>query len=117
MTGPVLIVDDDEGIRESLEDILRDRGYEVASAANGKDALAFVRAAARKPAVVLLDLMMPVMDGWQVLEALEREALVPRERVVVITAQRDARIPDGVETIKKPMSAASVIAAIERRRG
>jgi CheY-like chemotaxis protein len=116
MSAQVLIVDDDEGIRESLEDILRDRGYQVATAANGRDALALLRAAEVKPAVVLLDLMMPVMDGWEVLDALEREALVPRDRVVVITAQRDARLPDGVETIKKPMTAAAVIDAIERRR-
>ena len=106
MPRVILIVDDDEGI-----------GDPVATAANGREALAWLRAAAQPPTVVLLDLMMPVMDGWQVIDAIEREGLVARDRVVVITAHRDARLPEGVAAIKKPMTAATVLDAIRRRAG
>ncbi|HTJ44600.1 MAG TPA: response regulator [Kofleriaceae bacterium] len=111
----VLIVDDDEGIRESLADILSDHGYPIATAANGRDALEWLRAQSAPPRAILLDLMMPVMDGWQAMEAIERERLVTRDRIIVITAQRDARVPPGVEAIKKPMTAATVLEAIARR--
>ena len=58
----VLVVDDDAGIRESLVLLLEDEGYEVRAAPNGRAALELL--ARWRPAVILLDLMMPVMDGW-----------------------------------------------------
>jgi CheY-like chemotaxis protein len=62
---PVLIVDDDPGVRGLLVDLLEDEGYQVASAANGEEALALLRSGTARPCVILLDLMMPVMNGWQ----------------------------------------------------
>lgn len=58
----ILVVEDDRDIRESLEEILRDAGYVPVLAANGVEALQHLRAAAI-PSVIILDLMMPVMDG------------------------------------------------------
>jgi CheY-like chemotaxis protein len=58
----ILVVDDDPGIRESLVLLLEDEGYEVRAAPNGRAALELL--ARWRPAVILLDLMMPVMDGW-----------------------------------------------------
>lgn len=59
----ILIVDDEESIRRTLADILADAGYTVATAANGAEALTYLRHA-QHPKLILLDLMMPVMDGW-----------------------------------------------------
>ena len=61
--GPVLVVDDDLDIREALAQILEDRGFEVITAANGQEALALLRSLKVCPALILLDLMMPIMDG------------------------------------------------------
>jgi CheY-like chemotaxis protein len=59
-----LIVDDDDDIRETIAETLEDRGYGTARAANGKEALNLLLAGLR-PKIILLDLMMPVMNGWQ----------------------------------------------------
>src|SRR3954470_12387725 len=65
MKKRVLVVDDDPDIRESVRLVLEDEGYEVEEAADGAAALALLRAATTRPDVILLDLMMPVMNGWQ----------------------------------------------------
>lgn len=61
----VLVIDDDTDIREGLREILEDAGYVVTEARNGREALGTLRAAATLPDLILLDLMMPVMDGFQ----------------------------------------------------
>src|SRR5690349_16999267 len=62
--GLVLLIDDDEDLREALADILDEHGYQVVHAGNGQKALELLRAGLR-PGLMLLDLMMPVMDGAQ----------------------------------------------------
>ena len=69
-SGVVLIVDDDRSIREAVGELLTDAGYEVRLAENGAVALDVVRGP-HKPAMMLLDMMMPVMSGFEVLELLE----------------------------------------------
>ena len=70
MTAPVLVVEDDAALRELLAMILESEGIDVETAANGREALA--RMAERFPALVLLDMRMPVMDGWQLCKELVR---------------------------------------------
>jgi CheY-like chemotaxis protein len=65
----ILIVDDDAEAGEALAEILRRRGFQVMVASNGERALAAMRAARCLPSVILLDLMMPVMNGWQFRQA------------------------------------------------
>ena len=90
MTGRgqlVLVVDDDDGIRSVVVPTLEDEGYETAEATNGAEALAYVRA--RMPALILLDMRMPVMNGWE-FAAAYGEIAPPRAPIVVVTAGRDA---------------------------
>lgn len=61
--GPILIIEDDNEIRESLVDILADEGYHVVSAKNGKEGLDYLTTAEKRPCLVFIDLMMPIMDG------------------------------------------------------
>ena len=76
------MVDDDEAIRESLGEALTNEGYDVLYAENGRQALDILRSSS--PGLMLLDLMMPVMSGWEVLEELQSQnATVP---VVVVSA-------------------------------
>ncbi len=60
----VLIVDDDEGIRGAVADLLEDEGFATAQAADGAEALDFLADCSTPPVLILLDLMMPVIDGW-----------------------------------------------------
>ena len=69
----MLIVDDDVDIREILAETLAETGFEVRTACNGLEALAAVRCMKVRPAVILLDLMMPIMDGYGFLEQRERD--------------------------------------------
>ena len=81
-TAHVLVVDDDEGIRGIIQMTLELEGYSVATAANGKEALDRINE--RRPALILLDLMMPIMTGWEVLGQLRTSGLgIP---VVFMTA-------------------------------
>ena len=82
---PVMVVDDDPMTREMLRRILSKRGWSVTEAANGSDALSVL--GRTRPAVVLLDLMMPGMDGFEVLDAMRREANWRDIPVVVVTAK------------------------------
>jgi CheY-like chemotaxis protein len=64
----VIVVEDDEGIRESIRDVLETEGYLVSAFKNGKEALEGLQGQT-SPCLILLDLMMPIMDGWQFMEA------------------------------------------------
>ena len=80
----ILVVDDNDPIRTTLAAVLRDEGYTVHTAQNGRDALEAIRSTSY--AVLLVDLQMPVMDGWELLRSLQEEGIsVP---VVVMSAGR-----------------------------
>jgi len=92
------VVDDDADIRELLTELLKDEGYSVESAANGQEALTWLVAGSSNPCVILLDLMMPIMNGWELgqrLRQLPRFADVP---VIVISADRD--VPAHAQELK-----------------
>ena len=102
---PILIVDDDEDIRDSLAECLELEGFTVATAANGAEGLARLREDAT-PSLVLLDLMMPVMSGWDVLEALKKNADLASIPVVVFTAAGEPTVTDrGLQrpVLRKPI--------------
>jgi CheY-like chemotaxis protein len=83
--GEVMVIEDDFAIRESLRELLEDQGYRVMWAANGKEALARLRAG-HAPKLILLDLMMPVMDGTEFLRAQRLDPELAPIPVVVISA-------------------------------
>jgi len=60
----ILLVEDDDDIRVDLADLLRGEGYEVATASNGEEALKWLHEPSHKVSLILLDLMMPIMNGW-----------------------------------------------------
>jgi len=83
--GLVLVVDDDEMLRETLCEVLADAGYETASAVDGVEALRYLRDGGA-PCVILLDLMMPNMDGWQFRIRQEKDPLLSKIPTAVMTA-------------------------------
>jgi len=90
MNHHLLIIEDDEDIRETLVDVLEDHGYEVNSASNGLEGLEALSASPRLPCLILLDLMMPRMDGAAFRQEQRQREELAGIPVVVISAYRDA---------------------------
>ncbi|HYH09969.1 MAG TPA: response regulator [Thermoanaerobaculia bacterium] len=99
----ILIVDDDDAIRALLQTVLRRRGYQVETARNGAEAIE--RMASCRYALLVLDLMMPIMNGWDVLDHVGALTLAQRPLVLVLTAGIEPRRFDSelvVGLIQKP---------------
>jgi CheY-like chemotaxis protein len=107
----VLVVDDDDAIRESLTLLLEDEGYRVDSAANGREALAVLERVVL-PAVALVDLRMPVMDGVQLIEALRCDSRYARMPVIAFSAASTVAPPAGVPVLRKPIGIEQLLTAI-----
>src|SRR4051812_28977958 len=94
MTGPthdgVLVVEDDAELREILVEMLEDHGYRATAAANGLEALQRLRGDGIRPCLILLDLMMPVMDGSMFWREKQRDPALAGIPVVVVSAYRDS---------------------------
>lgn len=88
-SGEVLVVDDDASIRTMLSFVFHDEGFKVIEAADGRDALDVLRTA--PPALMILDLMMPEVDGVAVLRTRRDEALAAGTRTLVLTAKTDTQ--------------------------
>lgn len=108
----VLIVDDDEGIRETLQDVLTDAGYQALSARDGVEALALLRSPAQpRPSLILLDLRMPHMDGIQFLQEQSRDPQLAGIPVIAMTAERRAHL-SGTPILGKPIDVSKLLDAI-----
>ena len=83
----ILVVDDQPAIREMFAALLEDEGYTVACAANGKDALDYLRQAKELPGLILLDLAMPVMTGYEFLREQRQDATIAAIPVILMTAR------------------------------
>jgi len=101
----ILVVDDDADIRDALEQVLLSAGNRVSTAKNGKDALDLIQTI--RPDVILLDLMMPVMDGFRFREAQKQDRTLADIPVVIISAvaaQNAAALGDVAACLAKPFS-------------
>jgi CheY-like chemotaxis protein len=115
MTTDILLVDDDYDIRDTMSEILSEHGYEIAAAANGQEAIDWLRENAA-PALVLLDWMMPICDGQCFRDKqLADPSLAKIPVVLVSAAPMVERLATGMEGyLKKPVDLASLLAAVER---
>lgn len=82
-----MVVDDDADIRDAVADVLSDEGYPVELAGNGREALDALVGGALKPSLILLDLMMPELDGWGLMAELQKRPDLSGIPVVVFSAQ------------------------------
>jgi CheY-like chemotaxis protein len=114
----ILIVDDDETIREALGDLLTLNGFSVMTAPNGEEALALLRSTPTVPCAILLDLLMPVMDGWGFLEQRGADPKLRRIAVGVMSglASQPSAIPGVQVMLKKPMELPAVMEFISDAR-
>lgn len=112
--GPVLIVEDDKDILETLRQLLELEGYRVSTATNGKEA--FERLANEEhPRLILLDLMMPVMNGWEFLAAKEKNEAFSSIPVLVVSAGGNVPVPASASGfIKKPVELDVLLDAVNK---
>ena len=108
----ILIVEDDPDIRASLRDAFEDEGYLVRCAENGRAGLESLRNEAR-PSAVVLDLLMPVMTGNELYDAMQADPALSGIPVIVSTSEPH-RAPSGCPVVKKPIDLRAMLAAIER---
>src|SRR5260221_3506520 len=101
---PVLIVEDDEDLREMMAQLLGIEGFETAAVANGREALEYLHSV-KKPDVILLDLMMPVMDGWEFRRRQQADPELASVPVIVLSALDAGRAAalDADAFLKKPL--------------
>jgi CheY-like chemotaxis protein len=105
--GVVLVVDDDVEIRETLTQLLQQEGYTVLRAANGEQALEQLRRC--HPNVMLLDLMMPVKSGWEVLEELDESGELGTIPIIVVSAMC---APGARACLRKPVDLDELLAVV-----
>jgi CheY-like chemotaxis protein len=101
---PILIVEDDADLREMMAQLLTLEGFRASTVANGREALEYLRQG-DKPDVILLDLMMPVMDGWEFRRQQQANADLSKVPVIVLSALDQTRAADvnAVAFLKKPL--------------
>ena len=113
----VLVVDDDYAVLDAIKDVLEDEGYEVTLAANGLEALKELRRAG-PPCVILLDLMMPVMNGWEFRREQLQDEMLANIPTILVTAHN--RADENTEElaasacIRKPAQPSELLATVGR---
>lgn len=108
----ILIVDDEPDIRELLEEFFREEGHAVTTAADGAAALRWLERGGA-PSVVILDLLMPVMDGLELYKAMQEDPRLSQIAVIISTSD-PGRAPSGVLTMKKPVNLTRLLAVVRQ---
>jgi CheY-like chemotaxis protein len=112
----VLVVDDDAAIRESVVEILGDEGYDVREASNGQEALRRLRGEPAPPCLILLDLMMPIMDGFQFRSEQLADRALSDVPVVVMSADgnvsRKAASLSAAGALRKPLHLSELLQVV-----
>jgi CheY-like chemotaxis protein len=112
----IVLIEDDDGIRETMAALLTDEGFTVVQAPNGADGLTQLRANL-DACLVLLDLWMPVMNGWQMLERMRADPPLAAIPVVVISAAGDLKPPAGAAAfLRKPIRLETLLETVEAQR-
>lgn len=117
-TSTVLVVDDDKNVRDLICGELEGRGFEAAAAGNGREALAYLKGAARPPRLILLDLMMPEMTGWEFRDRQQADPAIADIPVAIITGlpgvEEKAAAIGAVDVLYKPSRVETLAALVDR---
>ncbi|HMG22066.1 MAG TPA: response regulator [Kofleriaceae bacterium] len=113
MKKTIVIVDDEPGTTETLRDVFEDEGYAVETAYDGHEGLSVLRRLSVRPCVVILDLLMPNLDGIGMFNAMKQDAALA-DLPVLITTSDPSKAPSGVLIIKKPVDLGILIENVRK---
>jgi two-component system response regulator AtoC len=113
----IMVIDDDESVRSALTDLLQDEGYRVVAFADGGDGLGYL-SAGETPDLVLLDLMLPTVDGWRFRAEQVMNPVLASIPVIVVTAApataHDSELDGDVDVVRKPFETRTLLSRIRR---
>ena len=112
----VLIVDDDLDLLEVTRFVIENEGMAVKTARNGEEALALLRTG-RRPRLVLFDLIMPVMNGWEFLDEVAKDPSLRQIPIVALTAAEHVQVTGATEVLSKPMDLMALLRIVQRYLG
>ena len=114
----ILVVDDDENVRATIQDVLEDQGFAVVTAANGRVALDILLRDESRPALILLDLTMPEMDGWTFRKEQQKVPRLAQIPVVLFSANLDitqvALSLNAAATMTKPLRLDGLVTLVDQ---
>src|SRR5690349_8381100 len=114
----ILVVEDDHDSRVLMRTLLEDEGYLVHTAANGRDAVEMLSSQKVRPQLLIVDLNMPVMDGWEVMRYLRKHPELSLIPVGVQSGDNDTTLPDGVAfVLSKPVDVDAMLALVRHHCG
>jgi CheY-like chemotaxis protein len=117
----VLVIDDHAEARQAMVELLEARGCRVAQAANGREALRLVDSWRSRPSLILLDLRMPVMNGWEFLAALKQDPTLASIPIVLLSSaphlQFEADLLGAAGYVRKPVQVEQLFQTVERHLG
>ena len=111
MNTQILVVDDDAGSRSALTLLLRDEGFAVMAVAGGREALEYLQGSPL-PELIVLDLMMPGMDGWDLRHAQKRDPRLAAIPVIAVSAA--GKLPDADAQFRKPLDFEKFLTAVRQ---
>jgi CheY-like chemotaxis protein len=110
----VLLAEDDQDIRDVVQEVLEERGYDVIPARTGRQALDVLALdSASRPDVVILDLMMPIVTGWQVLEQMRSQPELEKIPVIILTAVSQDMPSGATAILRKPFDIDQLLAILK----
>lgn len=111
----VLLIDDDAAILQMMHDVLEIEGYQISVARNGAEAIEILRRASPLPCVILLDLMMPVLNGWEFLDFQRNDPKFKDIPLVICSAyQESAKAINPAAYLKKPLHYQPLVETIKK---
>jgi two-component system, chemotaxis family, chemotaxis protein CheY len=112
----VMIVEDDDAIRDAMQMIVEAEGYRAVVARNGKEALDYLRSRTDEhPCLILLDLMMPEMNGWEFLELRKKSDVITAIPVIVVSATSRGKMPgNATKVLRKPVDIEQLLQHIDQ---
>lgn len=114
--SPVLIVDDNPDVLEIMRDLIEALGYKVVTAENGQRALNHLNNMAEMPCLILLDLMMPVMNGWEFMKEAGKNPVLAKVPVVIVSAfdKESKETPNVAGRLLKPFTYDQLISTVRQ---
>ncbi|MGH8013768.1 MAG: response regulator [Candidatus Binataceae bacterium] len=110
----ILVVDDDSDVRESVTDLLELHGYHVITASDGRSALVQLKNAAPPPSLVLLDLVMPVLDGRSFLKQARHNRRLAGIPVLIVTGEDTSNVPGAAAVLRKPVAPETLLSCVQQ---